>query len=73
MMRRVAENATPVIAVVVATASLISAASPRWLPEQDLPPPSAWAAALGRWLELSSRWLLQLAEWLGGSTTGVLG
>lgn len=55
-----------ILAVSAATLALLTAASPHWLPDQQLPPPVAWADTLGRAVETTLEWLLMLATWLGG-------
>ena len=69
----VTTTATRTCAVSAATLALLTAASPHWLPDQDLPAPAAWADALGRAVESTIEWLLALAAWLGGSAAPLPG
>ncbi len=63
-MNTMAENVATGVAVLAAITILISAASPHWLPSQDLPPPLLYADALGHGMDLLIDRLLRFAAWL---------
>ena len=66
-MNTVAENIATGVAGFAAITLLITAASPHWLPPQDLPPPLIYAEALGRGLEFTVDCLLRVYQWLGSA------
>lgn len=63
-MNTLAENIATGVAGFAAITILITAASPHWLPPQDLPPPLIYADALARGLEFCLDNLLRACQWL---------
>lgn len=63
-MNPMAENVATLVAVLAAITLLVSAASPHWLPSENLPPPLVYADTLGQGLDWLVEHLLRLAAWL---------
>ena len=66
VMHRVAEIAAPIAGVIIATATLIAAASPRWLPAVEAPASMECAMGLAHAMSTSLDWLIRWAAWLTG-------
>lgn len=65
-MARATEWIAPILASTALTAILFMAASPSWLPAQELPPPPTWAGDMADLVDRALAWLLRAAAWLSG-------